>query len=191
MKYFLIILSVAIMSLHGEEHIMSPIPCENNIMHKTSISGLNSEVRNKIINILNQTLADVTDLAANLKQAHWNIKGQGFISLHEMFDKLAKDTNAQIDIIAERITSLGGTALGTVRQAAKTSRLNEYPLNIFSDDTILEKLAQNHSELGKFSRDNIKITEGLGDMVTSDLYIELTSLLDKNLWFIEAHLQSK
>ena len=190
MKNFLIIASIIIMGLNCEEHMMTPTPCkENDIMHATGISGLNLESRKKLINILNQSLADVTDLAANLKQAHWNVKGLEFISLHEMFDKLAKNANVQIDLIAERITSLGGTALGTVRQAAKASSLEEFPLNTFSAINILKKLALNHAELGKSSRDNIKITEILGDTVTSDLYIELTSLLDKNLWFIEAHLQ--
>jgi starvation-inducible DNA-binding protein len=190
MKYLFIISSIA-MALNGEEPKMKSTQCDENInvMHKTSISGLNVETRKEIINILNQTLADVTDLAANLKQAHWNIKGPAFISLHEMFDKLAKDISAQTDIIAERITSLGGTALGTLREAAKTSSLKEYPLNIFSADSILKHLAQNYSALGIISRANIQTTESLGDMVTSDLYIELTNLLDKNLWFIEAHLQ--
>jgi starvation-inducible DNA-binding protein len=190
MKYFLLVSSLVITSLNGEEHMMTPSPCDkNNMMHKTSITGLNLETRIKTIDILNQTLADATDLAANLKQAHWNIKGPTFISLHELFDKLANDINAQIDLIAERITSLGGIALGTLRQAAKTSSLKEYPLNIFSADSILKHLAQNHSALGILSRANIQTTESLGDMVTSDLYIEFTNLLDKNLWFIEAHLQ--
>jgi starvation-inducible DNA-binding protein len=189
MKYILFISALA-MALNGEEHMMTQKPCnENNMMHKTSISGLDSETRKKLIDVLNQSLADLTDLAANLKQAHWNIKGWGFISLHEMFDKLAKDINAQIDTIAERIISLGGTALGTIRQAAQNSRLEAYPLNIFSSEKILAKLAENHSQLGKFSRENIKITENLGDMVTSDLYIELTNLLDKNLWLCEARLE--
>jgi starvation-inducible DNA-binding protein len=187
-KKFLLLLST--FAIHCNENRMDQSQSDaNNITHQTSIAGLSSESRNESIAILNQSLADVTDLAANLKQAHWNIKGPQFISLHEMFDKLAIDTNAQIDLIAERITSLGGTALGTIRQAAKASSLDAYPLDIFAADQHLTTLAKNHADLGKLSRENIKITESLGDMNTSDLYIDLSRLLDKNLWFIEAHLQ--
>jgi starvation-inducible DNA-binding protein len=195
MKKILSILLLATFAINCQKNPITQTPCDdnnnnnNNILHKTTIAGLNQETRKEIINILNQSLADVTDLAANLKQAHWNIKGPQFIAIHEMLDKLATNTNAHIDIIAERVTSLGGTALGTIRQASRASKLDAYPLDIFTTDEHLKTLAKNHADLGKTSRENIKITEDLDDMVTSDLYIELSNLLDKNLWFIEAHLQ--
>src|SRR5438309_8411718 len=79
---------------------------------------LPAEVRKQMIGLLNQHLADTFDLYSQAKQAHWNIKGPEFFQLHELFDRLADEVIGYVDVIAERVTALGGTALGTVRMAA-------------------------------------------------------------------------
>lgn len=157
-------------------------------LHKSSIS-IPEKKRVEIIDLLNKSLASTTDLYAQLKQAHWNVKGMQFIALHKMFDEIAEEVEEQIDTIAERITSLGGTALGTLQEAAKNTQLRSYPVDIFVAKDHLEHLAHNFATLGELTRNNIDATDELNDMVTNDLYIDLARMLDKNLWFIEAHLQ--
>jgi DNA-binding ferritin-like protein len=66
-------------------------------------------------------LADTFHLYSQTKQAHWNIKGKDFFQLHEMFDELDAELLPHVDTIAERATTLGGTALGTARMAASAS----------------------------------------------------------------------
>ena len=78
-------------------------------MHKTRID-ISAETRDKIISLLNARLADSMDLKSQAKQAHWNVKGMSFISLHELFDQVATEVEAYTDMIAERVTVLGGTA---------------------------------------------------------------------------------
>src|ERR1041385_7306526 len=97
--------------------------------YKTSID-LPAEVREQVITLLNQHLADTFDLYSQTKQAHWNVKGAQFFQLHELFDKLAADTLVYVDDIAERVTTLGGTALGTSRMASAASRLPDYPADV-------------------------------------------------------------
>lgn len=160
----------------------------NNKLHNTRIS-LPEKVRIEIIAILNKSLASSADLYAQLKHAHWNVKGLEFISLHKLFDEIAEQVEEQVDIIAERITALGGTALGTIQEANKNTALRVYPTDIFSAKDHIEHLAHNFAIFGELSRNNIDQAEELGDMGTNDLYIELVRMLDKNLWFIEAHLQ--
>jgi Ferritin-like domain len=92
-------------------------------------NDLGVEVREKATALLNQLLADATDLYSQTKQAHWNVKGMQFFQLHELFDTLADSVEDYVDLIAERATSLGGTACGTVRLSAAASRLPEYPLD--------------------------------------------------------------
>jgi len=82
-------------------------------MYKTKID-LSEKTRRNVIAILNDRLADAIDLQSQVKQAHWNVKGPNFIALHELFDKISDLVLEQIDTIAERVTSLGGTAEGTV-----------------------------------------------------------------------------
>src|SRR5204863_1368578 len=74
-------------------------------------NDLDFEKREPIIALLNQQLADTFDLYSQTKQAHWNVKGAQFIQLHELFDKLATEVLDYVDTLAERATSLGGTAL--------------------------------------------------------------------------------
>ena len=94
--------------------------------HSTSID-LDSECRSQMVGLLNQQLADTFDLYSQTKQAHWNVKGPQFIQLHELYDKLAADLLAHVDTIAERATTLGGVALGTLRMAGKATRLDDFP----------------------------------------------------------------
>ena len=102
------------------------------IMHKTQMS-LPETNRHDLVVILNISLASTADLYLQLKQAHWNIKGPQFIALHKLLDDIAEEVEGQVDIIAERITSLGGTALGTSQAIVEYSQLRLYPTNIFAE----------------------------------------------------------
>lgn len=157
------------------------------ILHQTGIT-ISEKNRVELIKLLNTTLASTSDLYAQLKQAHWNIKGIEFIALHKLFDELADHVLEQVDTVAERITALGGTALGTLDQAVKNSELKSYPIDIFTAKEHLTHLSRNMAILANNCRQLIKETEKT-DMATSDLYIEMTRQLDKDLWFLQAHLQ--
>ena len=158
-------------------------------MHTTKID-LNEDKRSQLINILNQRLADAADLKSQAKQAHWNVKGMQFIALHELFDKVATAADEQTDLIAERITTLGGTAYGTVRQAAEKSSLAEYPLEITDGTAHVDALSSALADFGKKIRADIDRAGEIGDQDTADLFTEISRETDKNLWFVEAHIQS-
>jgi starvation-inducible DNA-binding protein len=153
-------------------------------------NDLPSEVRERMIDLLNQQLADTFDLYSQAKQAHWNVKGPQFFELHELFDKLAEELTDYVDSIAERATALGGTAMGTVRMSASASRLSESPVGEAGDLFCVEALAARYSALGATTRAAIDRAAGAGDAATADLFTEVARGLDKRLWFLEAHLQA-
>ena len=159
-------------------------------MYKTKID-LSEKTRRNVIVTLNDRLSDAIDLQSQVKQAHWNVKGPHFIALHELFDKISDAMLEQIDEIAERITSLGGTAEGTVAVAARRSKLKNYPLSITSGRDHLLYLSTQLSVYGKSVRGAIDSTAELGDADTADLFTQLSREIDKYLWFLEAHLQDK
>ncbi|HXB00014.1 MAG TPA: DNA starvation/stationary phase protection protein Dps [Steroidobacteraceae bacterium] len=159
-------------------------------MYKTKID-LSEKVRRNVIAILNDRLADAMDLQSQVKQAHWNVKGPHFIALHELFDKISAVVFDQIDEIAERVTSLGGTAEGTVAVAAKRSKLKNYPLSITAGKDHLFYLSTQIAAFGKSVRAAIADTDELGDADTADLFTGISRDLDKYLWFLEAHLQER
>jgi starvation-inducible DNA-binding protein len=146
------------------------------------------ELRSKLGKLLNLRLADALDLEAATKQAHWNVKGPNFIALHELFDKVHTNIEEQVDEIAERITALGGTALGTVQAAARNSSLVPYPENLSEGVAHLEALSDRLADFGKRSRAAIAESEDLGDADTADLFTGISRDVDKYLWLLEAHL---
>lgn len=158
-------------------------------MHKTKID-LDEETREKLIEILNSRLADASDLKSQAKQAHWNVKGMSFIALHELFDRVATEVEGFTDTIAERITTLGGTAFGTVRIAAQKSSLSEYPLEIVDGHDHVDALSSALADFGKKVRANIDDSSELNDQDTADLFTEVSRGIDKLLWFVEAHIQN-
>jgi starvation-inducible DNA-binding protein len=141
--------------------------------YPTSV-GVPENNRQAIIALLNTRLADSTDLRTQVKWAHWNVKGLHFIQLHELFDSIASHLEEQTDTLAERIATLGGVANGTVREAAAKSGLKEAVHNVAHHANALRTAVQE--------------SDDLGDPITADLFTQLTRELDKDLWFLEAHL---
>jgi len=158
-------------------------------LHNTKID-LSKDKREKIIALLNNRLADASDLKSQAKQAHWNVKGMSFIALHELFDDVATAVEGHIDLIAERITTLGGTAMGTVRLAAENSTLTEYPHEITDGAAHVDALSTALADFGKAVRKGIDEAADLGDQDTADIFTEVSREIDKQLWFVEAHIQA-
>jgi starvation-inducible DNA-binding protein len=158
-------------------------------LHNTKIDIAKGK-REQIISILNQRLADASDLKSQAKQAHWNVKGMNFIALHELFDQVSTEVETHIDDIAERITTLGGTAFGTIRVASQKSSLSEYPLEITDGAAHVDALSNVLADFGKKVRADIDATDELGDKDTADLFTGISRAIDKLLWFVEAHLQA-
>jgi starvation-inducible DNA-binding protein len=150
---------------------------------------LSEDTKSKVIEILNARLADTVDLKTQVKHAHWNVKGIQFFQLHELFDSIASHLEDQSDLIAERVTQLGGVANGTVRQAAADSAIKEYDFNAVKGEDHVRALVQRLATLANAARKAIDDTGKLGDQATADIFTEITRAADKDLWFLEAHLQ--
>ncbi len=158
-------------------------------MHRTK-NDLAKKNREKLVEMLNARLADAIDLKTQAKQAHWNVKGHHFIGLHELFDQVATAVEADVDLIAERVTALGGTAMGTARVVAQKSTLSEYPLEIVDGTAHVDALSTAMADFNKKVRGNIEDADKAGDANTADLLTGISRELDKLLWFVEAHIQA-
>ncbi|MGH8232404.1 MAG: DNA starvation/stationary phase protection protein Dps, partial [Steroidobacteraceae bacterium] len=115
----------------------------------TTANDLPARMRAQLQQLLNARLADALDLESATKQAHWNVKGPHFIALHELFDQLHTNVEEHVDTIAERITALGGVALGTVQAVAGASSLKPYPEDIAEGTEHLEALSERLADFGK------------------------------------------
>lgn len=152
-------------------------------------NDLPDNTRKAMIALLNARLADAIDLRLALKQAHWNIKGPNFIALHEMLDEMQARFGTFADDVAERAVALGGVVAGTSQAAAKGSKLEPYPADITAERDHLEALASRMAAFGKLARSAIDAADEVADRDTADLFTEISRQADKDLWFLEAHLQ--
>ena len=157
-------------------------------MHKTR-NDLSKATRQKVIELLNARLADAIDLYAQVKQAHWNVKGMQFYQLHLLFDKVAEAVEDGVDELAERAVELGGVADGTLQTVVKRTTLAPYPVTIKAGRDHVDRLVRALAAYGKNVRAAIQTSADAGDADTADLFTEISREADKQLWFVEAHLQ--
>lgn len=162
---------------------------ERQALNPTNIA-IPEEKRRPLAERLNVVLATSLDLASQVKQAHWNIKGPQFFARHQLFDALADHLRAASDEIAERASTLGGVAKGTARQTAEASVIDEYDLKAVDGRQHVQALATRYGKFGELLREAITESEKIGDPVTVDLYTEVLRQAELDTWFLESHMMS-
>ena len=156
-------------------------------MYQTK-NDLPAQTRADVIVILNARLADSIDIMHQAKQAHWNVKGPSFIALHKLFDEVVDAAEDSMDLLAERVAQLGGTAEGTIQVATARTGLKEYPLTLAEEREHVEALSSALAAYGTSVRRAIEQADECGDTDTADICTEISRGVDKYLWFVEAHL---
>ena len=152
-------------------------------------NDLAESTRKDVVQLLNERLAEAIDLQLQAKQAHWNVRGPNFISLHELFDRLAGELEETIDELAERVTALGGRAFGTASRVVDRSDLAELPKKAVWGPDLVALLADRCAAVAECAGLAIERAQKVDDEVTADLFIKTAHGLDRALWFLEATLE--
>ena len=152
---------------------------------------LDKQSREKSVALLNDFLVLAIDLRLQVKQAHWNVRGPNFISLHELFDRLAGELEEAIDELAERVTALGGRALGTANRIASKTDLEDLPKKATWGPELVALIADRYASVGECAGLAIERAQKVDDEVTADLFIKTSHGLDRALWFLEATLEAE
>ncbi len=155
-------------------------------MHPTH-NTLSENIRTQSVAALNRHLAAAIDLHGQIKQAHWNVRGPGFVAIHTLFDKVAAAALETSDLIAERAAALGGTAEGTVQLASAKSYLVPYPLGVADEVKHIFAVSAALAAFGQQIRDAVGVSTTQGDPTTADLFTEISRGIDQQLWFVESH----
>lgn len=148
------------------------------------------ETRQRVVDLLNQRVADAADLFYALRTAHFNVKGPSFGSLHELFEKIYTYVDEAVDEMAERAVQLGGQMHSTLRQMVGRSQLEDYPTDLRAGLDHCEAVADRLSHFGRLVRESIDETDEAGDADTADLLTDISREIDKFTWMVEAHLQA-
>ena len=156
-------------------------------MPESFVEGLSEDARKKMIDLLNARLSDTIALTLAVKQAHWNIKGSGFIGVHELLDEVADRLRESSDLMAERAVMLGGLAQGTLEAASKNANVAPYPTDMVDIQDHVRALTERYKEFGSKLRDAIEQADDADDDDTEDLFTEVSRIVDKDAWFIGAN----
>lgn len=140
------------------------------------------------ITVLKRVLADTYILAVKTQNGHWNAQGENFIGIHQLLDKQYGELIAAVDIIAERIRAIGGSAPGSMHQITTLKRLEEVDL---IEDTMsaVEILGNDHQQLRALIEDHIAILEQENDYGTIDLLTDRIREHDLNSWLLLSHIK--
>lgn len=156
-------------------------------MSKSPITSPLSEAdRQQTGAILQSTLADLIDLSLTGKQAHWNVIGPHFRSVHLHLDEVVDMARKWVDEVAERANAIGVSPNGTARTVVETSGLPAFPNNWVSDEDTIARMVTILGELSARLRARIDETDK-SDLVTQDLLIEITQEVEKQHWMWQAH----
>ncbi|WP_116084131.1 DNA starvation/stationary phase protection protein Dps [Tropicimonas sp. IMCC34011] len=153
------------------------------------VKGLNDNAIKTAIETLQTSLTEVIALKLALKQAHWNMKGPQFIGVHELLDDIYDRTHESSDTIAERIQILGGVAKGTLETTAEGVGMKPYPTDLVDVLDHVEALSDRFSYVGGVIREGIDTCSEAGEDDSEDLLTEVSRQIDKDMWFIEAHIK--
>lgn len=154
-----------------------------------NVKGLTDNARKTAVDELNARLADGLALSMAIKQAHWNVKGINFIAVHELFDTVHANLEAHLDVFAERVQVLDGVAVGTAEAVAKRSTLKEYPTDLVKSADHIREICARMRDHGEKLRAAIDATDEAGDANTADIFTAASRTADKDLWFMESHLE--
>lgn len=151
--------------------------------------ALSAEARAESCQLLNQILADTTILYALYKKHHWLVAGPTFFQLHQLFDKHAGEQLALVDLLAERVQTLGGIAVGDPRHAAELTRIERPPDGAETPSAMLARLIDAHQTVIITVRDAIERTGRSGDWGSNDLLMsEVLRRNELQAWFLSEHL---
>ncbi|TMG25406.1 MAG: DNA starvation/stationary phase protection protein [Chloroflexi bacterium] len=151
--------------------------------------ALAAETRQESSQLLNEILADTTILYALYKKHHWLVAGPTFYQLHLLFDKHAEEQLELIDLLAERVQTLGGIAVGDPRHAAEITTIERPPDGAEEVAVMIHRTLDAHETIIEKVRDAIERTEKSADWGSNDLL--MSDVLRRNelqVWFLAEHI---
>jgi starvation-inducible DNA-binding protein len=154
-----------------------------------TVPGMEEKDAATVIDLLQDRLNALNDLALTLKHVHWNVVGPNFIAVHTMLDPQVDGVRVMVDDVAERIATLGGSPTGTPGALVAARTWDDY--SVGRADAIAHLGALNLVYTGVIAdhRAAIEETEE-ADPVTQDLLTGQSGELEQYQWFVRAHLES-
>lgn len=154
-----------------------------------TVPGMELDEASTVVEILQDRLNALNDLALTLKHVHWNVVGPNFIAVHTMLDPQVEAVRAMVDETAERIATLGGSPQGTPGAIVAQRSWDDYSIGRADAIDHLGALDVVYTGLIEAHREAIEQTDD-PDPVTQDMLISQSGQLEQFQWFVRAHLET-
>ena len=151
--------------------------------------GINNEDRQQIADGLSKLLADTYTLYLKTHYFHWNVTGPMFNTLHLMFETQYTELSLAVDLVAERIRSLGVYAPGTYAQFAKLTSIAE-TIDVPKANDMIRELVAGHEAVCRTARSVFPAAEKAADEATADLLTQRLQLHEKTAWMLRSLLEN-
>ena len=139
--------------------------------------------------ILNQLVADLSQLHMVVHQHHWYMRGSRFLTLHPYLDEVMDELDSQLDFVAERLVTLDGSPVSTLSEIAIMTKIPDEKGNW--DETIDERYAKiidGYRYLDKLYEKGIEVSDKEGDASTNDMLTGFHTAIEKRIWMMSAEL---
>lgn len=150
--------------------------------------GIAEADRLEIVAGLSNLLADTYTLYLKTHNFHWNVTGPMFQTLHTMFMVLYNEQWLAIDLVAERIRSLGSPAPGTYEEFARLTSIKPSE-GLPSAREMISELVEGQQAVARTARKLFPIAEQANDQPTCDLLTQRMQIHEKNAWMLRSLLE--
>jgi starvation-inducible DNA-binding protein len=158
---------------------------KSEVMAHGRAAAIVPEERLEAAGILQRLLTDVIDLALQAKQAHWNLRGSEFRSVHLQLDEVVETSRQYSDRLAERCLALGVAADGRVASVAANTHLDPFPEGRLEVELVIEYVADRLRTISEAGRSRLERLEQV-DAVSQSLMCEFLEQIEKQLWMFES-----
>lgn len=153
-----------------------------------NLIGIDSAKAEKLIEELNDLLANYQIFYQNLRGFHWNIKGKEFFELHLKFEELYNDAVIKVDEIAERILTLGGEPLHTFSDYVSKAEIKEAK-GITNGPQGVQLVLENFSTLIAMERAILALAGDADDEGTDSQMSDYITETEKIIWMLDSYLK--
>jgi starvation-inducible DNA-binding protein len=152
---------------------------------KTNILGLPVKESEEMVKDLNVLLSNFQVYYQNLRGIHWNIRGKRFFELHVKFEELYNDAQLKVDLVAERILTIGGSPLHTFEDYIKHNKL-KVGKSISNDEKAVKLIIDSLSDLLKIEREILNKSDDINDEGTNAMMSDFIAEQEKVIWMMRA-----
>jgi len=137
--------------------------------------------------LMNVQLANWTLMYTKLHNYHWYVKGANFFTLHAKFEEFYTETSTFIDDTAERLLTIGGKPVATLKEVLEIATIKE-ATGLESADEMVKAILQDFTTLCHDIIEIIEAAEEAKDEETADLYLGIKAALEKHIWMLQSYL---